>query len=122
VLISPEELVNALKSAPAAKPLVLFVGFQVLYPQAHPPGAEFVGPASREEFLEKLRKLTQPLPRKKLIVIYCGCCPWDHCPNVKPAYDALHAMGFTNLKALHIANDFGRDWVDKGYPVEKGQP
>jgi len=55
-----------------------------------------------------------------LIVLYCGCCPWNHCPNVKPAYDALQAMGFRNLKVLYIANNFGADWVDKGYPTAKG--
>jgi len=32
----------------------------------------------------------------------------------------LHAMGFTHVKVLYIANNFGADWVDKGYPVAKG--
>ena len=54
-------------------------------------------------------------------MIYCGCCPWSHCPNVKPADDALRAMGFTNVKVLYIADNFGADWVNKGYPVAKGE-
>jgi hypothetical protein len=29
-------------------------------------------------------------------------------------------MGFTNVKVLYIADNFGKDWVDKGYPVAKG--
>jgi hypothetical protein len=29
-------------------------------------------------------------------------------------------MGFTNVKALYLANNFGADWADKGYPVEPG--
>jgi hypothetical protein len=29
-------------------------------------------------------------------------------------------MGFTNLKVLYISNNFGADWVEKGYPVAKG--
>jgi hypothetical protein len=29
-------------------------------------------------------------------------------------------MGFTNVKALYLANNFGADWADKGYPVEAG--
>jgi hypothetical protein len=37
-------------------------------------------------------------------VIYCGCCPWTHCPNMKPADDALHAMGFTKVKSLSIGS------------------
>jgi hypothetical protein len=26
-------------------------------------------------------------------------------------------MGFTRVKALYIADNFGTDWVDKGYPA-----
>ncbi len=40
---------------------------------------------------------------------------------MKPADDALHAMGFTNVKVLYIADNFGTNWVDKGYPVAKGE-
>jgi len=32
----------------------------------------------------------------------------------------LRALGFTNVKSLYIANNFGADWVEKGYPVAKG--
>jgi hypothetical protein len=32
----------------------------------------------------------------------------------------LHALGFTKVKFLYIANNFGADWVEKGYPVAKG--
>jgi hypothetical protein len=28
-------------------------------------------------------------------------------------------MGFTNVKVLYIAQNFGADWVNKGYPVEQ---
>ena len=57
----------------------------------------------------------------QLIVLYCGCCPWDKCPNAKPAYEALHSMGFTNVKVVHIANNFGANWVDTGLPTTKAQ-
>ena len=73
-----------------------------------------------ENGLQQLRKRVEALPRNKFIIIYCGCCPWSHCPNVKPADDALRALGFTNVKVLYIANNFGVDWVEKGYPVAKG--
>jgi hypothetical protein len=97
------------------------VGSHVLYAQAHIPGSEYIGPASSEGGLQQLRKRVEFLPRTKLIVLYCGCCPWDHCPNVKPADDALHGLGFTNVKVLYISNNFGTNWVDKGYPVAKGE-
>lgn len=119
-LIKPDELVKLLGSAKSEKPLMIQVGSHVLYSQAHIPGSEYVGPASSDDGRERLRKRVEHLPRNTFIVIYCGCCPWDHCPNVKPADDALQSLGFTNVKVLYIADNFGADWVDKGYPVAKG--
>jgi len=119
-LLNPEELVKILPSSKGEKPLMIQVGSHVLYSQAHIPGSEYIGPANSESGLQQLRQRVQSLPRSKFIVIYCGCCPWSHCPNVKPADDALRALGFTNIKVLYIANNFGADWVDKGYPVAKG--
>jgi thiosulfate/3-mercaptopyruvate sulfurtransferase len=119
-LINPDELVKVLQSSKGEKPLMIQVGSHVLFSQAHIPGSEYIGPASSESGLQQLRKRVEPLARNKSIILYCGCCPWSHCPNVKPADDALHLMGFTNVKILYIANNFGADWVDKGYPVAKG--
>lgn len=120
-LINPDELVKVLQSTKGEKPLVIYVGPYVLYAQAHIPGSEYRGQLSSPNGLEQLRKRVESLPKNKFIVIYCGCCPWNHCPNVKPADDALQAMGFTNVKVLYIANNFGADWVDKGYPTAKGE-
>ena len=120
-LINPDELVTLLQSSKGEKPLMIQVGSHVLYSEAHIPGSEYIGPASSESGLQQLRKRVESLPRSKFIVLYCGCCPWNHCPNVKPADDALHALGFTKVKVLYIASNFGADWVDKGYPVAKGE-
>ena len=120
-LINPEELVKILQSSKAQKPLLIQVGSHVLYAQAHIPGSEYIGPASSESGLQQLRKRVASLPRNQFIVIYCGCCPWSHCPNVKPAADALRAMGFTNAKVLFIADNFGANWVEKGYAVARGE-
>jgi thiosulfate/3-mercaptopyruvate sulfurtransferase len=119
-LINPNELVKVLQSSADDKPLIIQVGSHVLYTQAHIPGSEYIGPASSESGLQQLRKRVEPLPRDKFIVIYCGCCPWSHCPNVKPTHDALRALGFTNVKVLYISDNFGANWVDKGYPTAKG--
>jgi thiosulfate/3-mercaptopyruvate sulfurtransferase len=119
-LINPDELVKILQSSKGEEPLMIQVGSHVLYSQAHIPGSEYIGPATSEGGLQRLRQRVGSLPRSKFIVIYCGCCPWSHCPNVKPADDALRALGFTKVKVLYIANNFGADWVDKGYPVAKG--
>jgi len=118
--ISIAELVKLLQPPEKGNPLIIQVGSHVLYSQAHIPGSEYIGPASSDVGIQQLRKRAESLGRTRLIVLYCGCCPWNHCPNVKPAYDALQAMGFRNLKVLYIANNFGADWVDKGYPTAKG--
>jgi rhodanese-related sulfurtransferase len=119
-LISAEDLVKMLQSG-KEKPLMLQVGSHMLFLQAHIPGSEYAGAAGTEAGLQQLRKRVDSLPRNKFIVLYCGCCPWNHCPNVKPADDALHAMGFTNVKVLYIADNFGTNWVEKGYPTAKGE-
>jgi thiosulfate/3-mercaptopyruvate sulfurtransferase len=118
--ISPEDLLKMLQHPGKEKPLLIQVGSHVLYQQAHIPGSEYIGPASSEAGVQQLRKRVAPLPRASLIVLYCGCCPWGNCPNVKPADDALQAMGFTNVKVLYTSDNFGANWVDKGYPVAKG--
>lgn len=120
-LVQPEQLAASLRSPQEPKPLILQVGFRVLYVQAHIPGSEYVAAGSSPNGVQQLRARVEKLPRSKAIVLYCGCCPWSHCPNVKPAYQELRDMGFTNVKVLFIARDFGTDWVSKGYPVEMGQ-
>lgn len=119
-LIQPEELATLLRSS-KSKPLVLQVGFRVLYAQAHIAGSEYVAAGSSPGGVRRIRDRVEKLPRNKAIILYCGCCPWIHCPNVQPAYQELQGMGFTNVKVLFIAHDFGTDWVSKGYPVETGQ-
>ena len=120
-LIQPEDLVKLLQSTKGEKPLLIQVGSRVLYAQAHIPGSEYIGQASSEDGLQRLRRRVENLPRTRSIVLYCGCCPWSPCPNVKPAADTLRALGFTHVKVLYMANNFGADWVDKGYPVAKGE-
>jgi thiosulfate/3-mercaptopyruvate sulfurtransferase len=119
-LISAEDLVKIIQSG-KDKPLMLQVGSHILFLQAHIPGSEYAGAGATEAGLQQLRKRVVSLPRNKFIVLYCGCCPWNHCPNVKPADDALHAIRFTNVKVLYIADNFGTNWVAKGYPTAKGE-
>ena len=118
-LMQPDALVKALQANP--KPTVLYVGPRFLYAQEHITGAEFIGPASDPQSLERLRKRATTLGKKAAIVLYCGCCPWEHCPNIRPAYKELHALGFTNVKALYLPTSFGTDWVEKKFPTEKGE-
>jgi thiosulfate/3-mercaptopyruvate sulfurtransferase len=120
-LIQPEELARMIQGSAAEKPLIIQVGSRVLYEEAHIPGSEYIGPASSSEAREKLSQRLQSVSRGKVVVLYCGCCPWSDCPNVKPAWDVVQSLGFSKAKVLYIANNFGADWVEKGYPVTKGQ-
>ena len=126
--IEPSDLVKELglskgepgESKSAAKPLVVYVGFRALYMGAHVPGSVFHGAAQSEQGLADLKRWAQGLPRNTNLVVYCGCCPLDHCPNLRPAFTALRDMSFANLRVLVLPHDFASDWVEKGYPVEKG--
>jgi thiosulfate/3-mercaptopyruvate sulfurtransferase len=105
-----------------AKPPIFFVGFPVLYRGAHIPGAAMTGPASKPEGIELLRRAVAKLPRESEIVIYCGCCPMTHCPNIRPAYRVLREMGFQRVRVLDIATNMAADWIGKGYPVVRAVP
>ncbi|MBI3669210.1 MAG: rhodanese-like domain-containing protein [Acidobacteria bacterium] len=118
-LVQPVELAKELSNVKSAKPTILYVGPQFLYQGGHIPGAVFHGQAARLDGLRELKQWAQDLPRTQPIVIYCGCCPWDRCPNVRPAFKTLNEMGFKQLRVLQIPADFETDWVRKGYPVER---
>jgi rhodanese-related sulfurtransferase len=118
-LIQPQELASILQSG-KAKPLILNVGPRMLYAQAHIPGAEYIGAASEPQAREALRARVKSVPKNQAIVLYCGCCPWSHCPHVHPAYKELFELGYINVKVLYVGNNFGADWVERGYPTERG--
>ena len=97
-----------------------YVGFPTLYRNgAHVSGAILAGPCSKAEGLEALKKAVAELPRDKELFIYCGCCPFVKCPNIRPAYSALHEIGFTNVRVVMIETNLHTDWIEKGYPSEK---
>jgi thiosulfate/3-mercaptopyruvate sulfurtransferase len=118
-LIQPEALNHLLQSKGTDKPLLLQVGSHLLFNEAHIPGSLYAGAGSQPTGLQQLQSTVATLSKEKAIVLYCGCCPWNRCPNLGPAFKQLHDMGFTNVKALYLADNLGTDWVAKGYPVER---
>ena len=116
--VEPKDL-SAQLQAKGRKPAVFQVGPNVLYRSKHIPGSAYAGPAGKPEGLEVLRHAVEKLPRDGELVIYCGCCPWDRCPNIKPAIELLQQMGFKRVKAMYSATNFKTDWIDQGYPVEQ---
>lgn len=118
-LMQPADVLRLLKGG--ARPAVFQVGSRLMFSQAHIPGAIYAGPGSQPAGIDLLASRVAGLPKDAFIVIYCGCCPWNRCPNIGPAYQRLRAMGYTHVKAMYVATNFGDDWVNKGYPVETGE-
>ena len=118
-VIMPEELARLLSNSGDKKPLVVCAGFDFLYKGAHIPGAEFIGPAREAKGIGALKKWAHGIPRNQEVVVYCGCCPFKECPNIRPAFQVLHQAGLKRLKVLYLENNFAKDWVEKGLPVEK---
>lgn len=113
----PSALAARLAEKQTAKPVVIQIGFNVLYRSKHIPGAIYAGPASSQEGLDNLKAAVAKLPRSQEIYLYCGCCPIDKCPNIRPAFSLLQKMGFTKVKILMLPTNFAKDWVAQGYPV-----
>lgn len=118
--MEPAQLAKMLIDKYSSMPTVVFVGFRSLYVGGHVPDSSFHGTASTEQGLAELKSWAANLPRSANLVIYCGCCPFDKCPNIRPAYTALSSMGFKNVRVLVLPTSFAVDWADKGYPMQKG--
>lgn len=115
-IVNAADLVKELASGD--KPLVVCAASPSMYRRAHIPGAVLYGPASEPAALAQLTNWAQALPRTTSLVVYCGCCPLAYCPNLRPAFNALRGLGFTRLRVLVLPENFGSDWVDRGFPVE----
>ncbi|SFB98281.1 hypothetical protein [Spirosoma endophyticum] len=111
-LLEPADLAATISSADTKKPLIISIG-----PAATIKTSVGVGPVNEAENIAKLEKLLSKEPKDRAIVIYCGCCPFSKCPNVRPAFTKLNEMGFTNHKLLNIPKNLKTDWLDKGYPA-----
>lgn len=118
--IQPAVLAKILTDKSSSVPTVVFVGFRSLYVGGHVPDAAYHGTASTEQGLAELKAWAASLPRSTDLVIYCGCCPMDKCPNLRPAYTALSGMGFKKLRVLVLPTSFAADWAAKDYPMQKG--
>lgn len=118
--VQPAEL-NKELSNPKTAPTVLFVGYQRLFSAGHIKGAQYHGSGGSAEGLAQIKAWAASLPRSTNLVIYCGCCPLERCPNIRPAFIALRDLGFTKLRVLLLPTSFEVDWAEKGLPYDKGQ-
>lgn len=111
-LIEPVSLAAVIKNPKAVKPLIFNIGVV-----EDIKGAKNMGAASEKENLERFKKTLTRLPKNTFVVVYCGCCPFDRCPNIRPAFQALQAGGFMKGRLLNLATNIKTDWINKGYPL-----
>ncbi|HLC82397.1 MAG TPA: rhodanese-like domain-containing protein [Bacteroidia bacterium] len=113
-LIQPQELANLIVNPKAVKPVIFNIGNvdQIK-------GAINIGALNTDEGMKKFKFEVGSLAKDKQIVVYCGCCSSDNCPNIRPAIKYLIDNGYKNAKVLNIPVGIKEDWVQKGFPVEK---
>lgn len=110
-LMAPKDLSAKIIAKQTDDLLIVCIGYQATIP-----GSVDMGPAGEDANLAKLKAYLQKVDRNKEVVLYCGCCPYAKCPNVRPAFDLLKEMGFKNPKLLDLPDNIKTDWLDKGYP------
>lgn len=113
-LMETNTLAATLKKPGASKPAIYNIGFV-----GNIQGAKKLPAASKAEGLAQLKSELKDKPKTSAVVIYCGCCPFEHCPNVKPAFTMLQKLGYSNVKILNLPTSIKADWIDKGYPMAK---
>lgn len=113
-LLQPADLAQTINDPLAKKPVIFSVG-----PGAVIRGSVNIGPARDSANLAKLQQQLAALPKDAAVVVYCGCCPFEHCPNVRPAFTLLKQLQFSQAKLLNLEHNVKVDWIDKGYPLMK---
>ena len=111
-LMPPEKLAAIINDSTATKPLIVNIG-----PVGSIKGAIKIGAVKEKDNLDNLKNLLSSEDRKKVIIIYCGCCPFKVCPNIRPAFTLLTKMKFTNHKLLNLPSNLKVDWINHGYPM-----
>jgi thiosulfate/3-mercaptopyruvate sulfurtransferase len=111
-LQDPEALASILMNPKTPAPLIFNIG-----PMENIKGATMIGPTKDKKNLEKLRLALANVPRDKTVIIYCGCCPFKVCPNIRPAFALLKEMKFTKPRLLNLSNNLKIDWINQGYPM-----
>ncbi|WP_295800735.1 rhodanese-like domain-containing protein [Mucilaginibacter sp.] len=111
-LLEPSVLAAQIKTGGTNLPLILNIGAV-----EDIKGATHIGAVNDAKNLEKLKSTVATLPKSTAIIIYCGCCPFAKCPNIRPAFSELIKAGFTNVKLLNLSTNLKTNWVAKGYPL-----
>lgn len=111
-LMEPSVLAAQIKTGGKNLPLVLNIGAV-----EDIKGATHIGAVNDAKKLAKLKSMVASLPKNTPMVVYCGCCPFAKCPNIRPAFSELIKAGFTNVKLLNLSTNLKTNWIAKGYPL-----
>jgi hypothetical protein len=111
-LIEPSVLAAMLAKSPANSPVIFNIGAV-----EDIKGAKHIGAVSTADNMKTLKSNVSALPKNTAIVIYCGCCPFTKCPNIRPAFLELQKLGFTNVKLLNMPVNLKTNWISHGYPL-----
>jgi len=111
--MQPATLADIIKNNPKDVTIISIGPFSTI------PGTINIGMVSEEDKMDKFKAELSSLQKDKKIVIYCGCCPYERCPNVRPAINLLQQMKFNNYYLLDLPNNLRINWMDKGYPTIK---
>jgi thiosulfate/3-mercaptopyruvate sulfurtransferase len=112
-LQDPEALANILRNPAAKQPAIFNIG-----PMENIKGAINIGPTKDKNNLAKLKQALSAVPKDKTVIIYCGCCPFRVCPNIRPAFELLKEMKFTRPKLLNLPHNLKTNWIDPGFPMQ----
>lgn len=113
-LMAPADLAKIINDSKSKQPMLLNIGFG-----GGIKNSVEIGATNEKEGVDKLKQALSKIAKDADIVIYCGCCPFEHCPNIRPAFTLLNEMKFTNAKLLNLPHNLKVDWIDKGYPIIK---
>jgi hypothetical protein len=111
-LLEPAELAADIKAGDVKTPVIFNIGAV-----EDIKGAKHIGAVNNAENLEKFKNALALLPKTTAVVIYCGCCPFAKCPNIRPAFLELQKAGFTNIKLLNLSTNLKTNWIAQGYPL-----
>lgn len=113
-LMQPAELAAKLNEGKGATTMIFNIG-----PSGKIKNSILIGATQDRENLDVMNKKLAGVSKNTEVVVYCGCCPFQNCPNIRPAMAMLNDMKFTNAKLLNLSTNLKVDWIDKGYPMQK---
>lgn len=111
-LMEPGDLAQVINDSQRQQPIIFSIG-----PAAVIKNSKDIGATNDKVNMEKLRVELDKLSPESDVIIYCGCCPFDHCPNIRPAFNLMNEMKFTHHKLLNLPKNIKVNWIDNGYPV-----